>query len=130
MIITSQSQAIHRIRDDQTAIWYYLFPEYEVHYGELAPGVTQPWHHHEIIAETLFVIEGEVVLHYLDDGGQKTQRVAVAGDVVQVENTPHTFENASQRVCKMVAFRFVPEGVDKHEVIKNDKVLHPELDRA
>lgn len=127
MIINSKKDAINRVRDDGTSISYYIFKEYEVHYGELAPGVIQPWHHHQHINETLFVIEGKVKLHYLV-GTEKIEKEVVPGDVVQVENSPHTFSNPFNKVCKMVAFRFVPEGIDQREVIKNDKVLHPELD--
>lgn len=127
MIITSKKDAINRVRDDGTSISYYIFNEYEVHYGELSPGVIQPWHHHVQISETLFVIEGKVKLHYLDEGEKKEKEI-VPGDVVQVEDTPHTFSNPFDETCKMVAFRFVPEGIDQRKVIKNDKVLHPELD--
>lgn len=129
MKITNSSDAIHRHRDDGTDIYYYIFHEYEVHYGELAPGVIQPWHHHAAISETLFVIEGQVMLHFLENG-QKQEQLIKPGDVVQVEDTPHTFTNPFDAVCKMVAFRFVPTGEDQREKIKNDKVLHPELDEA
>ena len=87
----------------------------------------QPWHHHEIISETLYIVEGKVILHYLD-GQQRQEKTIVPGDVVQVEDTPHTFSNPFGEVCKMVAFRFVPQRVNQHDVIKNDKVLHPDLE--
>lgn len=127
MKITPASSAIHRHRSDGTDIFYYIFSEYEVHYGELAPGVTQPWHHHARINETLYIIEGQVKLQYLADN-KKVTKILKKGDVVQVEDTPHTFANPFEDVCKMVAFRFVPQGIDQREVIKSDKVLHPELD--
>ena len=127
MNITKATDAIHRHRDDGTDIYYYIFHEYEVHYGELAPGVVQPWHHHVAINETIYVIEGQVVLHYFENG-EKRKKTVGKGDVVQVEDTPHTFSNPFAVNCKMVAFRFVPKGEDQREVIKNDKVLHPELD--
>jgi len=127
MNITTKAEAINKTREDGTNISYYIFDEYEVHYGELSPGVIQPWHHHEIINETLYIVEGKVLLHYLENGENK-QREVVPGDVVQVEDTPHTFSNPFKAVCKMIAFRFVPEGINKHEIIKNDKVLYPELD--
>lgn len=127
MKITPKKEAINRTREDGTNISYYIFDEYEVHYGELLPDITQPWHHHAIINETLYVIEGKILLHFLEDGGKKQQEV-VPGNVVQVEDTPHTFSNPFKATCKMVAFRFVPDGVNKQEVIKNDKVLHPELE--
>jgi uncharacterized cupin superfamily protein len=127
MRLTKKSEAINKTREDGTDISYYIFKEYEVHYGELAPGITQPWHHHTKINETVFVVEGNIKLHYLDNGEKKEKKID-PGDVVQVEDTPHTFSNPYQKVCKMVAFRFVPKGEDQHETIKNDKVLHPELD--
>jgi len=127
MQITKKSEAINVKRDDGTDVTYYIFKEYEVHYGEIAPGVTQLWHHHSIINETLYVIEGKVKFHYLE-GGNKVEKIIKPGNVVQVEDTPHTFSNPFNKVCKMVAFRFVPQGVDQREVIKTDKVLHPELE--
>lgn len=127
MKITPASQAINRVREDGSNITYYIFNEYEVHYGEIAPGVTQPWHHHPTINETLYVIEGKILLHFLENG-QKVKKEIVPGDVIEVKDTPHTFSNPFDKPCKMVAFRFVPQGEDQREVIKNDKVLHPELD--
>ena len=127
MKITKQNDAINRKRKDGTNISYYIFDEYEVHYGELAPKVVQPWHHHAIISETLYLVEGRVKLHYLD-GDDKKEKIIVPGDVVQVEKTPHTFSNPFNEVCKMVAFRFIPQGINRRELIKKDKVLHTELD--
>lgn len=127
MKITTQNEAINKIREDGTNISYYLFDEYEVHHGEIPPGVIQPWHHHKIINETLYLIEGKVIFHYLEDGEKKQQEI-VPGNVVQVENTPHTFSNPFQKACKMLAFRFIPTGVNQREAIKNDKILHPDLD--
>lgn len=128
MIITHKSDAINRKRDDGTEISYYIFHEYEVHYGELPPGITQPWHHHNAISETLFIVSGNVRVHYLD-GDRKVEQDLVPGDVIEVEATSHTFSNPFTEVCKMVAFRFVPQHVDQRENIKNDKVLHPELEK-
>lgn len=127
MKITSKKEAINRTRDDGTNISYYIFDEYEVHYGELPPSITQLWHHHEIISESLYIIEGKALLHYLEND-EKKEREIIPGEVVQVEDTPHTFSNPFEDTCKMVAFRFVPDGVNKHEIIKTDKVLHPELE--
>lgn len=128
MKITNKEQAIHTVRDDGTNISYYIFPEYEVHYGELPPGVVQPWHHHAVISETLYILEGKLTLHYLDEHNEKRQTEVIPGDMIQVEDTPHTFSNPYKETCKMIAFRFVPQGIDQHEVIKNDKVLYPELE--
>lgn len=127
MKIITKSEAINKIREDGTNVSYYLFDEYEVHHGKIPPGVIQPWHHHEVINETLYVIEGKVILHYLEDG-KKQQREIVPGNVIQVENTPHTFSNPFSKVCKLIAFRFIPVGLNQREAIKNDKILHSDLD--
>lgn len=127
MKITPKKDAINLKREDGTEITYYIFKEHEVHCGEIYPGVIQPWHHHSIISETLYIIEGKIKLHYLKDN-QRIEKILEPGNVVRVEDTPHTFSNPFDKVCKMVAFRFVPQGIDQREVIKNDKVLHPELD--
>jgi uncharacterized cupin superfamily protein len=123
MKIISQNQAVHIDKAEGSAVEFYIFPEYEVHYNEIKPGTVQLWHHHSRISETLFVVSGEIEAHWIDENGQKTMKVVTAGDVVEVENSPHTFINTSQGVVKFVVFRFVPTGEDKREMIKNDKVL-------
>ena len=35
----------------------------------------------------------------------------------------HTFENDTDEVVEFVVFRFVPNGIDKREVIKTDKIV-------
>lgn len=127
MKITPRSKSIFVKRDDNSEINYFIFDEYEVHYGEIAPGVKQPWHNHEIISETLYILEGKIELHFLEQGKKKV-KVITPGDLVQVENTPHTFINPFDEICKMVAFRFIPNGKFKQDIIKNDKVLYPEYD--
>lgn len=128
MKITPKNKSIYRLREDGTAINYYIFPEYEIHYCDLAPGITQPWHHHNTISESIYVISGEVAVHYLDGQNQTQIKLAQAGDVIEVKNTPHTLVNKTNQITKLVAFRFVPDGQDKRELIKNDKVLDTHLD--
>lgn len=128
MKITPRSQAITKTRDDKTKISYYIFDEYEVHHGELPPGVVQPWHHHSQISETLYITEGSLLFHFLDNQGKKQTQKVTVGDMIEVEDTPHTFSNPFDETCTMIAFRFVPDGTNKHNLIKNDKVLHPDLD--
>lgn len=127
MKIHKLTDAIHVDKEEGTSVDYFLFPEYEIHYNEVKPGVTQLWHHHPRIWETLFMIEGELEAHWRDDAGEKTMQVVSKGDVIEVEDTPHTFINSSQKVVKFVVFRFVPDGEDKREVIKNDNVLDEHL---
>jgi quercetin dioxygenase-like cupin family protein len=123
MKIISKTQAIHVDKKEGSSVDYYIFPEYEVHYNEIKPGTVQPWHHHNQISETLFVIEGEIEAHWVDRNGQKQQKIVQPGDVIEVENTSHTFINSSNSIVKFVVFRFVPDGKDKSQIIKNDKTL-------
>jgi len=122
MIITSKHQATSRVRPDGTEVSYYLQPEYEVHYGLLPPGVTQPWHHHEKITESILILEGKVRFHYLEAGKLKERDLQV-GDLIEMEQTVHTFSNPFSKPCVMVAFRFVPSGTETSQIIKSDKVL-------
>jgi hypothetical protein len=57
------SDAIHVDKEEGTSVDYFLFPEYEIHYNEVKPGVTQLWHHHPRIMEyyyrtTLYIVNG------------------------------------------------------------------------
>ena len=122
MKIIHKIQALHIDKPEGSAVDYFLFPEYEVHYNELKPGTIQQWHHHQQINETLFIIEGELELWWLENGA-KVSRVVTAGDLIQGENTPHTFINATDKPVRMIAFRFVPDGQNKSQIIKNDKYL-------
>ena len=122
MKIIYKSQALHVDKPEGSAVDYYLFPEYEVHYNEVKPGTIQLWHHHQQISESLFIIEGELEVWWLENK-TKVKKIVTAGDLVQVENTSHTFINSTDKIVKMIAFRFVPDGIDKSKIIKNDKVL-------
>ncbi|HAU98731.1 MAG TPA: hypothetical protein DCW55_00690 [Candidatus Pacebacteria bacterium] len=123
MKIISKNNSIHVDKPEGSSVDYYIFREYELHYNEIKSGTVQQWHHHPKIHESLFIIEGEIEAHWLDEAGKKQMQLASAGDVVQVEDTPHTFVNNSGKVVKLIAFRFVPTGEDKREIIKSDKVL-------
>jgi quercetin dioxygenase-like cupin family protein len=123
MKILPKSQAAHVDKPEGSSVDYHIFPEYEIHYNEIKPGTVQQWHHHSKISETIFVIDGEIEAHWIGQDGQKQQQVVQSGDVIQVEDTPHTFINSSNGLVKFVVFRFVPTGEDKREIIKNDKVV-------
>lgn len=126
MKIKSRSQAIHLDKEEGSSVDYYLYPDHEVHYNEIKPGTTQAWHHHNQISEIIFVVEGEIEVHWFD-GEAKRVTVVTSGDVIEVESTPHTFINSSKDTVKFVVFRFVPTGEDKSELIKSDKVLDEHL---
>ncbi|PIR62458.1 MAG: cupin [Candidatus Pacebacteria bacterium CG10_big_fil_rev_8_21_14_0_10_42_12] len=129
MKIISQNQAIHVDKEEGTSVDYYLFPEYEVHYNEVKPGVVQLWHHHSNISETLFIIEGEIEAHWLNKASIKQNQLVKKGDLIEIENTPHTFINSSNGLARFIVFRFVPTGEDKSEIIKGDKVLDQHLQK-
>src|SRR5258708_3275167 len=120
MKITKKESAAHRDKLEGSSVDYYIFPEYEIHYNEIKPGTVQQWYHHNQISETVFVVEGEIEAHWQSDDGEKHTQVVEPGDVIEVENTPHTFVNSGSKLVKFVVFRFVPSGKDQREGIKND----------
>jgi uncharacterized cupin superfamily protein len=128
MKIITKSDSIHVDKSEGTSVDYYIRQEYEVHYNELKPGVVQHWHHHQTINETLFILEGSLEAWWLDEDNNKQKCMVNKGDLVEVENTPHTFVNSSGKVVKFIVFRFVLTGEDKREVIKNDKFLDTNLE--
>ncbi len=125
MQFTKKEDAIFVSKPEGTDVRYYIYPEFEIHANEVKPGTVQGWHHHNVIAENLFILEGELEAHWLDDDGNKQIRTVVPGDVIQAGTTSHTFVNVSDTICKFLVFRFVPDGTDKHELIKNDR--HPDV---
>ncbi|MBI4100177.1 cupin domain-containing protein [Candidatus Microgenomates bacterium] len=120
-IIGAQS-VLHVSKPEGIKVFYYLLPEYEVHYNEQAPGSTQTWHHHEKIWETLFIIEGELTAEWKENGQIKRQ-IVKAGDLIETENTSHTFLNHTLEVTKFVVIKQVLSGEDKQELLKTDKVV-------
>ena len=52
-------------------------------------------------------------------------RVQISGknELVQVGNRVHTFENDTDEIVEFLVFRFVPDGTDKREMIREDKRL-------
>ncbi|OGI25129.1 MAG: hypothetical protein A3J76_02865 [Candidatus Moranbacteria bacterium RBG_13_45_13] len=101
--------------------WIYGFSEYEFQYDEQQPHTALKWHHHEKIWETIYIIEGELMARWKEDGEIKEQMVK-AGDVIEPGFRSHTFENRSDKIVKFIAMKFVPSGQDKKKIIENDKV--------
>jgi len=122
MQIINREDGIFVKKAEGTDVTYYLFPEYEIHYNEVAPGTIQQWHHHEKIEETLFIISGEIEAHWLENGSKQI-KILKFGDIARVENTPHTFINSSNQTVKFVVFRLILDGKDKREIIKTDKFI-------
>lgn len=122
MKIIKKSDAIHVDKPEGTKVDYYLQKEYEVHYNEQVAGSTQTWHHHEKISETLFVIEGELTAKWRA-GGQEFVEIISSGDLIETENTPHTFVNHTDKRVKFLVIKQVFSGVDKVDILKTDKVI-------
>ena len=122
MRIIEKNNAINVAKPEGTKITYFLFDEYEVHYNEQLPGSTQKWHHHEKVWETIFMIEGELTAKW-KDGGEIKEQIVRAGDLVEVENTPHTFTNHTDKTAKFLVIKQVLKGSNIRELMKSDKVV-------
>ena len=122
MKITKKQDAVFVSNPEGTNVTYFLFPEYEVHINEQVPHSTQTWHHHEKIWETLYIIEGELIAQWKENGEAKKQ-IVKAGDLIETEHTPHTFSNDSDKVVKFIVIKQILNGEDKKEILKIDKVL-------
>jgi mannose-6-phosphate isomerase-like protein (cupin superfamily) len=122
MKIIQKTEAIHIDKPEGTKIDYYLRDEYELHYNEQVPNSTQTWHHHEQILETLFIIEGSLLAKWKENEEIK-EKVISKGDLVETENTPHTFTNNSDEIVKFIVIKQVLSGQNKQEIFKTDKVV-------
>lgn len=118
--VTTRADAIYRDKGDGTRVSYYLFPEYEIHANVIDPGTVQGWHHHELIIETLYVTSGSIEARWTDGSEVATRRLD-RGDVITVGSSVHTFANPYDEPAEFVVFRLVPDGVDKRDLIKNDR---------
>ena len=122
MKIVQREESLSVSKPEGTNVRYYLREEYELHYNEQVAGSTQTWHHHEKILESLYIIEGELTAEW--KVGDKTEKQIVkAGDLIETENTPHTFINHTDNIVKFLVIKQVPTGEDKRDVLKTDKVI-------
>jgi mannose-6-phosphate isomerase-like protein (cupin superfamily) len=119
-VVTSRAESIFTDKGDGTQVNYYLFDEYEIHANVLAAESVQGWHHHDRIIETLYITSGAIEARWLD-GDQVTTRRLERGDVVTVGSSIHTFANPNDEPAEFLVFRLVPDGVDKRDLIKNDR---------
>lgn len=122
MKIVKKEDSIFASKPEGTNVNYYLRGEYEVHYNEQAPGTTQTWHHHEKVSEILYIVSGELIAKWKEGDEEKSQ-VVKAGDLIETENTPHTFSNNTKSITKFLVFKMLRTGNDNTEILKNDKVL-------
>lgn len=122
MQIIKRSDGIFVEKNEGTKVVYHIFSEFEIHYNIVPAGTEQSWHHHNVIEEVLYMLSGELEVHWREEGKDHKQ-LAKVGDIIRVGSTPHTFINSSPSQVTFVVFRFIPDGTDKRNIIKNDK--HP-----
>ncbi len=122
MKIIRPKDVIQVSKPEGTNVTYFLRPEYEVLYNEQIPHSTQTWHHHEKIWETLYIIEGELTARW-KEWDKEMEDVVRAGDLIEGENSSHTFENNSDKVVKFIVIKQVLSGKDKREILLTDKVI-------
>ena len=122
MKIIKREESLSASKPEGINVRYYHRDEYELHYNEQMPGSTQTWHHHKKILESLYIIEGELTAEWkVSDKIEK--QVVKAGDLVETENTPHTFINHTDKIVKFIVIKQVPTREDKSDVLKTDKVI-------
>jgi len=104
-----------------TEINYYLFPEYEINYNEIPPNSEQEWHRHEKVSETIFIIEGELIILWTENGEEKSEKIRT-GDLVESEKSSHTIKNDSKQIAKSIVIKQILKGEDNSKIFKNDKI--------
>jgi len=122
MKITHRKDVMYVEKPEGVNVAYYLFPEYEVHVDEQLPHTTQTWHHHEIVWETLYIVDGELTAQWKENGEIKKE-IVKTGDLIESEHTPHTYSNDGDKITKYIVIKQVLAGNDKRQLLKTDKVL-------
>ena len=125
-----QKDSIHVSKENGTDVDYYIFDEAEIHVNKIKPHTIQEWHFHEHISENLLVIKGNLLCRYIDSEKNEQDLSLSEGDLVDIGSSVHTFENNTEDVTEFIIFRYVPSGVNKREVIKNDKMVVDPTDFA
>ena len=125
-----QKDSIHVSKENGTDVDYYIFDEAEIHVNKIKPHTIQEWHFHEHISENLLVIKGKLLCRYIDSEKKEQDLYVTEGDLVDIGSSVHTFENDTEDVTEFIIFRYVPSGVNKREVIKNDKTVVDPTDFA
>lgn len=120
MKITSRGKAKNFKSPEGRKAWIYGFSEYEFQYDEQRPRTKLKWHHHKKIWEMIYIIEGELVTKWKENGKIR-ERIVKAGDLIEPGFASHTFENRSDKVAKFIAVKFVLSGEDKRRIIEGDK---------
>lgn len=118
--ILTRDEAIFRKKPDGTEVNYFLFPEFEIHINSLAGKTVQGWHKHHKIEEVLLVQSGKVKIEEVENQ-QIVSRICAEGELIRMHNSLHRISNPDTLSASFTVFRFVPQGKNQQECIKNDK---------
>lgn len=118
--------SLYNQKENLTKVNYFVFEEYEIHFNIIPSKTSQEWHMHREIEEALFVISGEILIRWKDNNIIREKLVS-KNSVIRVKNSIHTVENRTNEEATFLVFRMVPDGTNKHEIIKNDKVIFSDL---
>lgn len=123
MELTKEGDSIFIEKSNGTLVNYYLFPEFEVHKNTLLPGTVQDWHKHSEIEEIIFSISGKIEIETIETEKNIIKRTSISpNELVRIGNSIHRILNSTKEEVQFIVFRFVPDGIDKSTLIKNDKV--------
>jgi len=120
--ILTKLNAISVIKENKTNVDYFIFDEFEIHENKIPPNSKQEWHKHKIIEEVIVVTQGDIDIKWKEEN-QIRSSVVSKGDVIRVKKSIHTIENKTKFWAEFIVFRMVPEGKNKREIIKNDKIV-------
>ena len=121
--VIHKGESIYVQKETGTEVNYFIFDESEIHLNKIMPRTIQDWHFHEKIDETLLITRGKLLCKYIGEDGIEKSCYAVRNDMIKVHDSIHTFENDTDNITEFIVFRFVPDGRDKRELIKNDKTV-------
>jgi uncharacterized RmlC-like cupin family protein len=124
--IHNLENSLYNQKESLTKVNYFIFDEYEIHFNIIPSKASQEWHMHREIEEALFVISGEILVRWKDDNIIR-EKLVCKNSVIRVKNSIHTLENLSNEEATFLVFRMVPDGTNKREIIKNDKVIFSNL---
>lgn len=120
--IYSETDSIHVVKDNQTEVNYFIFPEYEIHLNKIPSNSIQEWHFHSNIEEVIVVTNGVLTCKWLEGEIEQTTCIH-KNEIVQVKKSIHTFANNTENDVDFIVFRLVLDGKDKRELIKCDKII-------
>ncbi len=124
--IHNLENSLYNQKENLTKVNYFIFDEYEIHFNTIPSKTSQEWHMHREIEEALFVISGEILVRWKDNNIIR-EKLVYKNSVIRVKKSIHTIENQSNEEATFLVFRMVPDGTNKRDIIKNDKVMFSNL---